>query len=145
MKITARQLAKRVETWKKRLDYLGLEHWRIDSVGIVEEVPDAPNSVACVQTAHLYDNFRVWFQADYVENADEDDLDETIIHELVHVAMRGLDRTYEQVEDWMPKHTYTDFMVSVGLEREAFVERITRTIYKLHAGSENGWRQQQPR
>ena len=143
--MTAKQLEKRVKFWQKELKFLGLSHWRIDGVGIVDEVPDNPTSVACVQTAHLYDNFRMWFQSDYVAYADKDDLDETIIHELIHVAMRGIDRTYESVEDWMPKAAYNDYMNTVMLEREAFVERITRTLFQMYATTENGWRQREPR
>jgi len=143
--MTVKQLAKRVEAWKDRLEFLGLGHWRIDGVGILDDIPDTENSVACVQTAHLYDNFRMFFRRDYIEESDEADIDETIIHELIHVAMRNLDRTYETVEEWMPRHTFADFMVTVGFEREAFVERLARTIYGLYCGGSNGWRQPQPR
>ena len=143
--LTERQLEKRVKFWVKRLHHLGLGHWRLDEVCIVGEIPEEPGAVASVQTSHLYDNFRMLFRSDYIAQADGPGIDETIVHELIHVVMRNLDRTYETVEEWMPKHTYDDFMVNVVMEREAFVERMARALYSLVAEGDNGWAQRFPR
>lgn len=132
MKITPINLAKRVERWQHRLAPLGISHFRITAVHLVEQTPGGSHAQASVHTPDHYDNAEFWFKWDFIDNCTADELDQTIIHEWLHVAMRDLDHSIEAVETWMPDQTYADFEETVDHEREGFVERLTRTIFKFY-------------
>lgn len=129
--MTENQLQRRVEQWQSRLALLGVSQWRIESVEIVDETPGGPNADATVCTSSKYDSAYFYFARDFIETATPATLDETIIHEWLHVAMRDLDRTLDCVENWMPEQTHTDFDRTVDRAREALIERLARTIYAL--------------
>lgn len=122
------QLAKRVEKWQHRLAHLGISHFRINSVTIDDETPGGPHAQASVRVSENYDNATFWFKWDFINDCTERDLDETIIHEWLHVAMRDLDQALDSAETWMPKATYADWDERIDHEREGLVERLTRTL-----------------
>lgn len=135
MKITGPQLGRRVEKWGKRLSDLGVAHWRIEFVAMADELPgDEPTADACVQCSPTYDNCRFFFSHRFLERADAQELDETIIHEWLHVAMRNLDRVYETPEKYMPEATYADWTHRVFEEREHFIDSLSKALYTLHSG-----------
>lgn len=126
------RLAKRVERWQHILSPLGVAHFRIEQVSAVDETPAGPHSNVTVQIFTHYDSVKFWFTHEFLEGADEKGLDEAIIHEWVHVAMRDFDNALEAVEPWMPLHTYRDFEESVDHEREGLVDRVARCIWELY-------------
>ncbi len=126
------QLAERVEEWQHRLALLGVGHFRITSVTIDDETPAGPHAQASAQMSTSYDNVRMWFKHDYIEVCGERDLDETIVHEWLHVAMRDFDSAIDAVEAWMPKQTYDAFEERVDHEREGVVDRVSRTIVAFY-------------
>lgn len=132
VKVTPVQLARRVEKWKERLEKLGVAHFRINAVHIVDETPGGQHAEASVQVSESYDNATFWFTWEFLDDCDEYALDVTIVHEWMHVAMRDWDRSLECVETWMPKATYADFEDRMGHEREKLVERMARTIVGLY-------------
>lgn len=125
------KLAKRVEYWQKKMPLLGIAHWKIERVTTCDEMPDE-GSLAQVQCSEKYDSCRFWFWNDYLDRATPDDLDQTIIHEWVHVAMRDFDVALQAVEPWMPEATYEDFSYSTNLRREALVDRLARQLYDAY-------------
>ncbi len=132
MKITAIQLAKRVETWQHRLGPLGVGHFRIEAVHLTDETPNGKSANASVWCPRHYDNAEFWFTHDFLEETDERGLDETIIHEWLHVAWRDMDEALDRVEAWMPPHAYVDFEDIVNHEREGLIERAARMIADLY-------------
>lgn len=132
VKITPIQLAKRVERWQNLLSPLGVGHFRITAVHLVEHAPHNPRAKASVWCPSHYDNAEFWFTYELLESCDEQELDETIIHEWLHVAWRDMDEALEAVEKWMPDSTYEDFESVIDHEREGLIDRTARALYALH-------------
>ena len=135
MRITEAALGNRVRRWQKILAPLGVGHFRIKKIHLCAETPSGPDAKATVHAKHDYDSAEFWFTHDYLRECDTHDLDETIIHEWLHVAMRDLDHALEAVENWMPTATYEGFQDTVEHECEGFIDRIARLIYALHRTS----------
>jgi hypothetical protein len=129
------KLCKRVETWQKRLGPLGLGHFRIEEVQVSEDAPSGAAANASVHTSSYYDSVAFWFRTDHVEDSSEQRLDETIVHEWLHVAMRDLDASLEGLSDWIPFQTLSLWEERVNHEREGLVDRLARTIVSCY-GSE---------
>lgn len=132
MKITPTQLAKRVEKWQQILAPLGIGHFSINCISLVDEVPGTPGSLAAVTTSQDYDYVRFYFNNEYLDEADAEDVDRTIVHEWLHVALRDLDHALRAVEKWMPEATYDDWDDRVTHEREGLIERLASLIVALH-------------
>lgn len=132
MRITPINLAKRVERWQKRLGPLGVAHWRIESVTITDAVPGEPGALAAVQPSESYDSVRFYFDAEFIDNCNERDLDETILHEWIHVAMRDLDVVIHDVEETLPPAAADFWARSIHHAREGLVDRLARQIYASH-------------
>jgi hypothetical protein len=128
------KLAKRIEFWQKRLPMLAIGHFDIKCVTTTDDVPcrGGLSAVAAVQTSVLYDSCHFYFDNDFVDEADQHELDQTIIHEWVHVAMRDFDVSLHAVESWMPEQTYEDFKETVDQRREGFVDRVARQLYDAY-------------
>jgi len=126
------KVAKRVEFWRDRLIPLGLGHWRIDQVSVVDEIPGRTTAKATVQPSHTYDSVIFWFAHGFVTEASLRDLDETIIHEWVHVFMRDFDQSIESVEYDLSTGARERWSDWVGHEREGVVDRLARTFYVLY-------------
>lgn len=131
MKITDIELAERVEEWQERLASLGIGHFVIEAVSIVDATPGGPDAKASVQVATNYDIAHFWFTHEFLAETEEQELEQTIIHEWVHVAMRDLDFSLEPVENWMPPATFQMWDESVDHEREGFVDRIAQSLYLM--------------
>lgn len=127
-------MAKRIEGWQKKLASLGVAHFEFE-LFLLEETPGGPNASATAQASRHYDKVVFTFRNDYVEEATDAELDQTIIHEWVHVAMRDLDHVLETPETWMPLQTYTDWEAAVDHEREGLVERLSVALHQFHEGN----------
>lgn len=134
MNITPIQLAKRIEKWQQRLQSLGVGHTRIECVSLVDQTPGGSDAKATVQPSREYDSAHFWFTHDFIKECTESELDETIVHEWVHVAMRDLDVAIEAdvVEDFLPKFAHEVWADRVDHEREGFVDKIAREIYRQY-------------
>jgi hypothetical protein len=132
VKITSVQLAKRVEKWQYALVELGVAHWRIIAVTLTDEMPNEDDADASVRVSSNYDSYHIFFRNEFIETTDEDRLDETIIHELLHVSMRDLDEALETAEAWMTPAGYNDWAHTVNHAREGHVERLARLIKRLY-------------
>ncbi len=135
MKITPVQLAKRIELWGQRLSSLGVAHWTIERVTIADESPSGnERAKASVFVHEYYDSCDFFFRSDELERMDERELDETIIHEWLHVAMRDHDELLLHFETWLPSNTWGDMNALITREREGLVMRLAKTLYEFHAG-----------
>lgn len=131
MKITEEELMERVEEWQQRLGGLGIAHFVIEGLNVVDITPGGPGAKASVQVSNNYDTATFWFTHEFLEETEEQELEETIIHEWVHVAMRDLDFSLESVESWMPPITYQMWDETVDHEREGFVDRIAQALIQM--------------
>lgn len=138
MKITPIQLAKRVERWSKDLVELGLAHWRIEYICITDEMPtDADGGAranASVNVSHLYDSYTLHFRDSFIEEADERELDEAIVHELLHVWMRDLDEAIDSASGFMTEQVRYENGERTTAARERMVENMARLIVRLKLG-----------
>lgn len=132
MNITNAQLTARIEYWKRKLPELGISHWRVEEVAIVDETPGGPDADATVGASSYYDSARFYFTRGFLNGATKEQLDATIIHEWMHVVMRDHDDVLESVQTWMPQQTYNDFAERVDHTREGIIERCARLIHRLH-------------
>lgn len=132
MDITPVELAERVEEWGKLLAPLGVAHWHIGSVALLED--DGTGWVARAKTSLQYDRCWFEFKRDFVEAATEDDLDQIILHEWMHVAMRNMDARIEQAEDWMPAATYNLWKDAVTHDMEGVVDRLATVLLQFYTG-----------
>jgi len=131
------KLAQRVEFWRDRLVPLGLTHWRIERVSVVAETPNGQSANASVQPSHTYDSVFFWFKEEFLQEASKRQVDETIIHEWMHVLMRDLDQAVEAVEDELSPASERQWAERIGHEREGLVDRLARTIYLLYVSDAN--------
>jgi hypothetical protein len=89
-------------------------------------------SDASVTPAWRYDSCKFWFRQSYVENATDRELDETIVHEWLHVSMRDLDSAIEAAEDQFSPAAREIWEARVLHEREAFIEHLARAIVDMY-------------
>ncbi len=127
--ITEEELADRVEFWQSRLDDLGVMHWRVQNVLIKDTTPGGDSAAASVWFSSTYDTCEFYFQRVYLEDVDQERLDETIIHEWLHVAWRDLDTAVESAEKWFTEAAWEDFQARFNHEREGAIERTARALY----------------
>lgn len=126
------KLAERVEEWQDRLRWLGIGHWRIDAVHVDDETPGGPHANATVRASYHYQSCEFWFKHEFVDNANDAELDETIIHEWLHVAMRDFDRAVESIEDQLSCSVREVWESRVDHEREGLIDAVARQIYFTH-------------
>lgn len=127
MKIEPVALAERIEAWQKRLASLGVAHYEIERVTITEG--EDSTRAAHVQCWKKYDRCVFVFRQEFLDDATADELDQVILHEWIHVAMRDFDEVLEQVEPWMPKATYEMWENVVEHEREGVVDRVATALF----------------
>lgn len=137
MRITPVQLAKRIETWGKRLAPLGVAHFEIREIVLGDECPwgdSKRDANASVWTSAHYDVCRFFFSEDFVKGASAYELDQTICHEWIHVAMRDHDEAVASPEDYMSSASFGEWNDRVLHEREGLVDRLATTLVNLHLG-----------
>ena len=120
-----------VKRWQRRLAPLGVGHWTIKRVDIVDS--DDFHAEARCSTVYDYVFFR--FSRDWLETAEIDEIQVTIIHEWLHVAWRD----YEAVELDLRKQlgpVAEDLVKSrFDHEREGLIQRIAETIFVVHSSA----------
>lgn len=131
MKISDTELAERVEAWQQRLSLLGIAHFRIRAITMTDEVPGWADSHAGVSVDTDYDTVQFYFDNSYVEGATDKQLDETILHEWVHVAMRDLNNATNLARDWFPQGTWRTYDENLDHHKESLVDRMARQLYAL--------------
>lgn len=132
--MTDAQLRKRIEAWQKRLAPLGVAHFRIDEVSITSDVPGKLFSHAGCSVATDYDSCRFYFNRDYLDGASAAELDEVILHEWVHVAMRDLNNATDLAQEWFPSAAWRTHEEALEHAKESLVDRVARALYALHKG-----------
>lgn len=129
-----KRLLNRIEFWQRKLQPLGLRQWRPE-VTYTEEVEGTRyDAVASCSTSTHYDSVWFQFQQEYVRTQPRWKLDETIIHEWLHVLFRDLDAAVGYAEDYMAPQVREMWDMQVEHERERLIESLARTIRMLYHG-----------
>lgn len=132
------RLAKRVEKWTKVIVELGLAHWRIECITLTDEMPndgDGKGSAnASIFVASTYDSMHIYFRNSFLEEATWRQIDEVIVHELLHAAMRDIDEAINAADDYLSAASLSIWSERVDDARERFIENLARLIVRLHLG-----------
>lgn len=130
------QLAKRVEAWQSHLGPLGLTQYTIDKVSTVDEPGGNPDSAACVTPSQNYDRCRFEFQNDMVDEAYESGdlayLDQTILHEWLHVAFQRFENAIEMPHDYLAPMVSEIWEEALRQAREQLIDRLARQLYAAY-------------
>jgi hypothetical protein len=111
---------------------LGLAHWEFD-VRIVDSDPQGiENSSAAIDIEDHYDSATIEFKRVRLEEMDQDAVDRTIVHELLHAAMRDHDEAVDSISTSLAVPFWQLWDNRLGHESEALIERLARTIVALH-------------
>lgn len=135
MSLTVDELVVLIEDWQDKLGSLGILHWRIKAVTIGPDPPGAEGASASVWSSSSYDTCEFYFKDSYVEEATRQDLEETIIHEWLHVAWRDMDASLGAGASWFTQAAWDDWSARVDHEREGIIDRLSRAFYELHNNS----------
>jgi hypothetical protein len=129
--MTVHQLAKRIRFWQNKLEYLGIRHWDI-TVRIVDRPNESDSCDACIHTSHQYDSATADFKESFLENNEVEQIDQVIIHELLHLVLRDFDNAIDAAGRNMGMSERMLWDDSLDREREGVVERLARTIWVLY-------------
>lgn len=130
--MTPAQLRRRVAYWQRKLAPLGLQHWRIGDLEINDAPDGESSSAACVTPSNLYDTFTIEFRRDFLEDAEPEQIDEVIVHELIHIAFRDFQTIVESPAGFMDTGSKELWETMSNHELEGLVERLARTIVNAY-------------
>ncbi len=133
--MTPRQLLKRIQFWQVELVHLGVSHAQIKQVYITEEVPGGAGALAAVSCSENYDDVEFWFHPSMLER-EAQELDETIIHEWLHVAWRDMDFVCRRPEDHMAPAVFSEWDAHLNHETEGLIDRTARQLCVLWYSSQ---------
>lgn len=120
--MTIAELADQVKIWQERLEQLGIKHWRVKvEWGGLDE-----NDLAEVKANDFYDSATIHFDKKSFTKGTKKSRDETIVHELLHVAWRDLDAATQAIPDFW---NHSD---RVRHEKEGLIERLARLIVTIY-------------
>lgn len=133
--MTGRQVAARIDFWRKELEPLGLMHWRFALD--IEDDPQTGKGVsaaASVLTEDFYDTAQIVVAADSIPDGrtSTEALDRYIVHELLHIVMRDLDQAIESIKDHLAPPAASQWEDRMEHEEEGVVDRIARAIVAMH-------------
>jgi hypothetical protein len=130
--VTPGNLERTVAYWQKKiLAPLGIGHWKI-IVNVVDEIDYSPTIRACVRNRADYDESEMEFQREFIESADLREIDEVIVHELMHIAFRDLWECVTDVQRWMSEREAEMYHQRLKHEEEGVIDRVARTLVSLH-------------
>lgn len=126
--MTLSQLRARVNYWAK---VLGLAHWRL-GVSIVDGFPESEDSDARCTPSNQYDVADIDFKRDFLDESEYEEIEVTIVHELLHALMRDWDQSIERIDEHLANAVADLWHDSVKHEREGVVDRLSKLIVALH-------------
>lgn len=132
--MTIHQLRRRIQFWQKQLPELGVGHWWIDRIGIVDAPFGRENAKAAVWYSDQYDRCVFEFSHE-VANGDPREIDRTIIHEWLHVALRDHDKAVESLEGFLSPQSWEVADDRINHEKEGVIDRLAFLIERLHRQS----------
>lgn len=127
------QLAKRVERWQKRLLPLGLAQYTIDRVTTTDAPGGNDGSAACVHVTADYDRAVFEFRNDVVDwaydNEDFEYLDQTILHEWLHVSFQDYYNSIFLVGEKLSPDANELWEEAMEHSNERLIDRLARQLY----------------
>lgn len=124
-------LQDRVDYWREVCEPLGLGHWRI-SVEIVDEPHGHSGSGAAVQPSEYYDSASIEFADVIFDTHTDTEIDEIIVHELMHIVMRDLFDALTEPQYMFGTPAWSAFRNRIDHETEGMIDRTARAIVAAH-------------
>lgn len=130
--MTAKQLESLVRLWQERL---GLGGWRL----VVEvETPDGGNAATASPTRYSDEarlRFAPWLlgkaeRPAEVLPAHDDEVEVVVVHELLHLALRDLDRGHEIIEGHLHRDVEAVFLAGQNAALERSIERLSLALVR---------------
>lgn len=114
--------------WVKRL---GLSHWRINlNLSVPAAEMETDSSIATVTTHGAYDEADIGFIEGW-SAWDDDKIERTMVHELVHLHLRDLDNMLDVASETMRPSGRKMFDALSHAAMENLVERMTNVLVDL--------------
>lgn len=129
--MTPAALESRVQMWVRRLSPLGLSHVRI-YVTLTDDPIDTKtdkDARAATENSTFYDSAWLEFDSHEVADMEDSELDEVIIHELLHIVFRDYETAYERALPYLGEPARSIWQEQVLHEHEGVIDRLARTIY----------------
>lgn len=125
----------RVLYWQRTLAILGISTWRIE-VTVVTTPFGQIDTDAVMQCAADYDHAYMQIRQGWLDDEDTSnrDLDETVVHELLHIAMRDFDGAIEAIDEQLAPAVKELWEHDVTHEREGLIDRLALLIVSFHDG-----------
>lgn len=132
--MTRAEFEARVNYWRIRLGHTGLTHWRFDFDYDDDALEDrnGREADASVGVHETYDTAH-WHVRPATLGMDPLTVDETIVHELLHVAMRNLNSVEHDILAEVGGRSMIILSERLEVEIESFVERLARAIVSTSA------------
>lgn len=132
--MTIHQLRRRIQFWQKVLAPLGVGHWWIDRISLVDAPFGRDGSKGAVWYSGDYDRCTFEFSHALMDEG-QSEIDRTIIHEWLHVAFRDLDKSIEVFEDILAPQTWETADDRIDHEKEGVIDRLAFLIEQMHRES----------
>jgi hypothetical protein len=126
--MTRSQLQRRVEQVARQLTPLGLAHWEFDVQIVDTDGLEAPNSDAQVQASTKYDSAQMCFRREFIEVAEVEDIDKTIVHELLHLLFRDFENLLDLATQELGVTARELAEKTYDHELEGVIERVARAL-----------------
>lgn len=121
----------RVDYWRDACEPLGLGHWRV-KVKIVENPDGSRSANAAVKISAQYDSAEIEFAEEALETLDDDEIDEAIVHELMHIVFRDFWGLLTDQEGAFSAGAWNLYMERLEHETEGVIDRTARAIVMAH-------------
>lgn len=122
--MTRKQLERIVDDWQHRL---GLERWVITIQWDVR--PETDGALAEVKPHDTYDQAKLRFWPDYPQWSAEW-ATKIVIHELLHILHRDLDRAVEAAITDLPAGAFGQADARYEAALETFIDRVAHRLYE---------------
>lgn len=123
--MTKAALERLVRVWQGRLD---LSHWRV----VVDwDTPASEGAHATVERHNDYDKATIRFPRDEWSRWSREFAAETVVHELIHLHMREVDRVVADIDGQLHRDAAILFDRRYEHESEAFVDRLSLLFVRL--------------
>lgn len=122
--MTRKQIDDTLETWRQRL----APEWTVTIDW--DKQPESENAHASVYRPDDYHRSHIRVAKDFLTESDEVQ-EQTLIHELLHLAVRDMDQAFRSTEGPLRGETYSVLEAQWEHAEEGFVDRLAWTLQAL--------------
>ena len=127
--MTQAKIRELVRIWQKRLK---LDRQAVTLI-FVDECPYEGDELCLAETKpnKNYDRARIWFYLDQLEKYDDDEVEVTVIHELLHVAHKGIEKCIGLLDNVLTNDSLAVYEAAFDMHNERFIDRLAWALFDL--------------